>query len=127
MNALHGKQLIGSARTADGNDSFQATNPATQSALEGSFKEATLDEVDRAMTQAAASFNTLVNSSADTRAALLDKIADGLVEAGDALLERCHQETALPMARLTGGRLVHEMRSPGSWVILPPLRMLPGM
>ena len=34
---------------------------------------------------------------------------------------------SVSMTRLTGGRLDQEMRSPGSWVILPPLRMWPDM
>ena len=35
---------------------------------------------------------------------LLEKIAEGIEALGDELLERTHQETALPMARLQGER-----------------------
>ena len=62
--------------------------------------------------------------SAEQRAAFLERIADEIVALGDALLERANQETALPLARLTGerGRTVNQLKMfaalvrEGSWV-----------
>ena len=50
--------------------------------------------------------------SAESRAKLLEAIADGLEGLGAPLLQRAHQETALPMARLTAerGRMTMQAR-----------------
>ncbi|MCP4218526.1 MAG: aldehyde dehydrogenase (NADP(+)), partial [bacterium] len=58
------------------------------------------------------------------RADFLDKIGDEILALGDALIQRCMQETGLPEARLTGerGRTVNQLRlfagviREGSWV-----------
>lgn len=47
------------------------------------------------------------------RAALMHAIADEIAAVGDELLQTAHEESALPLARLTGekGRTVHQWRS----------------
>lgn len=54
----------------------------------------------------------------------MEAIADAILDLGDSLLERAHQESGLPLARLTGerGRTVNQLRMfadilrEGSWV-----------
>ncbi len=124
MSEIKGAQLIAGEESSKGSSSFQAANPANQDKLEPSFPEASSDEISQAMEAAEASFEALRTSSAETRADLLDAIADEIMNLGDALLERAHQETGLPMPRLTGerGRAVGQSRlfanllRDGSWV-----------
>src|SRR5213078_4248168 len=69
-------------------------------------------------------FPLFASAPASQRAAFLRAIADELIAAGAPLLERAHQETGLPMARLEGerGRTVGQLRlfadtlDEGSWV-----------
>ncbi|WP_372717926.1 aldehyde dehydrogenase (NADP(+)) [Novipirellula sp.] len=121
---IQGKQLIGADRSATNADTFAATDPAAQAVLDPPFHEASSEEIDRAMTLASESADVFSNTSYETRAKLLEAIADGLMDAGQELLDRCHAETALPMNRLQGERartvnqtrLFAEMIREGSWV-----------
>lgn len=104
MSQLHGNHLIaGQIIDAEG-PRFQALNPSTSQPLEPSFGEATEDQVSIALQAADASFDALRAAGPDVRAKFLDLLGDKIVALGDALLERAHAETALPMARLTGER-----------------------
>ncbi|WP_442506544.1 aldehyde dehydrogenase (NADP(+)) [Novipirellula sp. SH528] len=121
---IQGKQLIGADWSGTNSDTFAATNPSTQALLDPPFHEASTEEIDRAMTLASASADVFSSTSFETRARLLDAIADGLMDAGQGLLDRCHAETALPMNRLLAERartvnqtrLFAEMIREGSWV-----------
>lgn len=121
---LTGKQLIGHARPAAGNTTFHAVDPTTQTALPGTFVEATQEEVDQAVALAAAAFPTYRRLRPAQRADFLDRIAEEILQLGPALIERAMQETALPEGRLTGerGRTVNQLRlfaevvREGSWV-----------
>ncbi|TWT90217.1 NADP-dependent fatty aldehyde dehydrogenase [Pseudobythopirellula maris] len=104
MTLVTGKHFVGGQRSAEGTDSFEASNPATGETLDGRFLEAADSEIDRSLALADESFAALQQAPAETIAGLLDKIADGIEAAGDALLARAHAETALPMPRLTGER-----------------------
>ncbi|WP_153558326.1 aldehyde dehydrogenase (NADP(+)) [Roseimaritima sediminicola] len=124
MFPLHGHHLIGSQRSRKGDEPFQAFDPTTQLTLPTEFVDATRDEVGRALELADKAYPVLVESSPETRARLLEKIADGLEQSGDELLQYCHEETALPMPRLTAERartvyqtrLIAAMLREGSWV-----------
>ncbi|GAA5506064.1 aldehyde dehydrogenase (NADP(+)) [Novipirellula caenicola] len=121
---IQGKQLIGAEGSATNAKTFVATNPGTGTPLDPPFHEANGEEVDRAMTLASESAEFFSNTSYETRAKLLEAIADGLMDAGQELLDRCHAETALPMNRLVGERartvnqtrMFAEMIREGSWV-----------
>jgi NADP-dependent aldehyde dehydrogenase len=121
---LTGKQLIAGEPTASNDTTFSAQNPNDSTTLEPAFHEATGEEIDRAMRAAAAAFDAFRARSAEDRAALLDAIADEVEALGDALLERAHAETGLPMPRLTGergratgqARLFANLLREGSWV-----------
>jgi 2,5-dioxopentanoate dehydrogenase len=122
--SLLGTSQIAGARGQTGGRSFRAINPSAGSLLEPEFHEATDEEARRAMDAAAVAFDDYRNRPATERAAFLERIADGLEGLGDALIERAHAETGLPLARLTGerGRTCGQLRlfaqtvREGSWV-----------
>ncbi len=101
---LTGHHLIAGREAAADHAPFQALNPTTNQKLTPFFGEATHAMADEALQAADGAFDSLRTASPETRAALLDHLADEIMALGDALLERAHQETALPMARLTGER-----------------------
>ncbi|MBX7211090.1 MAG: aldehyde dehydrogenase (NADP(+)) [Verrucomicrobiaceae bacterium] len=111
---------------------FRATNPATSEAVEPGFGEGTA-LVDEALNAADAAFDGLRLAPVETRAKFLETLADEIVALGDALLERAHAETALPMARLTAerGRAVGQCKMfaalirDGSWANLRIDRAMP--
>ncbi len=121
---LHGKQLIGGSPVAEGVQSFSAVDPSRGEKLAPTFCEATAAEVDRALRLAGEAFPVLRATPAEERAALLDKIADEVLQLGQPLLDRAHAETGLPMARLEGeraravgqARLFAALVREGSWV-----------
>ena len=121
---LVGGNLIGGVSSAEGAVRFRGVDPRTNSEIEPVFHEATAAEVDRAVQLAAGVSRAFARSSPAQRALFLRAIADELVALGPALIERAHQETALPVGRLEGerGRTVGQLRmfaallDEGSWV-----------
>jgi NADP-dependent aldehyde dehydrogenase len=121
--SLHGKNLIAGVLSAHGSHPFHAINPAGGAVLEPAFCETTLEEVDLALAGAEGAYTAFRRSSAEQRARLLERIADGILALGDALLERARAESGLPLDRLTGerGRTVGQLRQfaevlrEGSW------------
>jgi NADP-dependent aldehyde dehydrogenase len=122
--SLQGTSLIAGARGAMGGRRFSAANPSTGKSLAPEFHEASEAEVARAMEAAAAAFGDYRNRSVAQRAEFLERVAARIEELGDALIERAHAETALPVARLTGERartcgqlrLFAQVVREGSWV-----------
>lgn len=122
MTQLHGKNLI-AGTLSDAAAHFSARSPLDGSTLEGNFAMATAADVDAAMQRAEEASGAFAAATGEQRAALLERIAEEIEALGDALLERAHQETALPLARLTGerGRTVGQLRlfaaaaREGSW------------
>ena len=121
---LTGHHLIGDTTGAVGQETFEASNPATQQKLTPTFHEATVAEAGMALRLGQECFDAFRATPAEERAKFLETIADEVMELGDALLERAHQETGLPMARLTGerARAVNQAKlfagliREGSWV-----------
>jgi len=101
---ITGNQLIAGREAPCDNSPFHATNPSTSETLEPAFCEATAAQADEALRAADGAFDALRSATPETRALLLENLADEILALGDALLERAHAETALPMARLTGER-----------------------
>ena len=97
---------------ADPNTSFHGVEAATGSPLEPAFSVSTLADVDAACAAAEAAFDAYRSTDAQARAAFLEAIGDEIVALGDALIERAHQESGLPVARLTGerGRTVGQLK-----------------
>lgn len=121
---LHGKHLIGGTHTCSGSDTFHGVDATTQAILEPAFTEATSNEIEAAALGAETAFRTFSHTNGKERAAFLEAIATEIESLGDDLLQRGHQETGLPLARLTGerGRTCAQLRlfagvaRDGNWV-----------
>jgi NADP-dependent aldehyde dehydrogenase len=121
---LHGKNLIGGARSSEGDRTFRATDPSTGAALDPAFHAATPAEADRAAEAAARAFAAYRRVPAAGIAAFLEKVAAAIGDVGDALIDRAAAESGLTKDRLTGerGRTVNQLRmfatlvAEGSWV-----------
>lgn len=121
---LTGLNFIGNERSGQGTATFHAVNPATGAKLSPPFYEATRQEIDAAIQKAEEAFLPYSSRSGRERALFLEKIADEIMALGDGLIQRCNEETGLPLARLTGerGRTVNQLRlfsqllREGSWV-----------
>ena len=98
---LTGKMLIGAAAVAGTDGGQCAFNPATNADIaEPRFGFGTAADVDRAATLAAAAFDEYRALPLARRAAFLEAIADNIMALGDALLERAHAETGLPLGTI---------------------------
>lgn len=103
---------------------FYAINPANNEQLEKAFVVNTEEEINEVVQKAAVAFDIYRKKDKNSIADFLDLAAEEILNLGDALLERCHLETALPLARLTGerGRTVGQLKlfatvvREGSWV-----------
>lgn len=121
-------------RGSSGGAHFHAIDPKTKTALEPAFHQALPVEVDAALAAAGEAFDCYRNEPAATRARLLEAIATEIEGLGDVLLQRAHQETALPLPRLQGERartcgqlrLFAEVVREGSWVDARIDTALPG-
>lgn len=99
-------------------------NPQSGVALDPIYYSATAAEVDEAVQLASQAFAAYSKTSGKARAALLHRAADVFELHRDALAERAHLETALPMPRLLGEvsrtagqlRLFASVVEEGSWV-----------
>lgn len=101
---LTGAMLIDGADVMGTHGTVYAHNPATGERLEPAFGAGGQPEVDRACALAAAAFGIYRETTQAVRAAFLRSIGAGLLELGDALMERAQAETGLPRARLEGER-----------------------
>jgi NADP-dependent aldehyde dehydrogenase len=121
---LHGKNIIAGVDKASGSERTVAMNPTTETPLEPSFMHATDKEVQEAVEKAEAAQSGHGKIGSSGRAELLRRMADEIMALGDQLIERCHQETALPEGRLVSerSRTVNQLRlfadlaEEGSWV-----------
>ena len=124
MFNLQGRHLIGNATSAESDNTFQGTNPATGQNLPTRFHEATDGEIDRAMQLAAGAFDAFRHTSCADRARFLEACAEEVEALGDSLLDLVQTETGYPeprciaeRARATGqARLFAELIREGSWV-----------
>jgi len=121
--SLHGKSLVAGAPRAAGPSTFRACNPLLGLPLEPSFEEAGDPLVEEALQAAQSAFKSFRRSTPELRATFLEAIATEIIGLGDALLERAHLETGLPLERLSGERgrtvgqlkLFAELLREGSW------------
>lgn len=109
---LTGNMLIGSTAVAGSEATLYAVNPTTMARLDPPFTGGGAAEVEQACTLADAAFDCYRETSGQTRASLLEAIADGILALGHELIERTMAETGLPRARLEGerGRTVGQLR-----------------
>ncbi len=121
---LTGQNFVGNELSSEGKEVFNGVNPATEENLPTDFYEATINEIDKAITKAEQAFIVYSKKSGKEKALFLETIAKEILALGDDLLERCNKETGLPLARLTGerGRTVNQLKlfaellKEGSWV-----------
>ncbi|TPE63328.1 aldehyde dehydrogenase (NADP(+)) [Sandaracinobacter neustonicus] len=109
---LSGDLFIGGVRrpAAAG---FVAHDPSLGEAIaEPRFAEATPADVADACAAAEAAFEDYAARPLAERAAFLEAVASEIEALGDALIERAHRETGLPLARLQGerGRTTGQLR-----------------
>lgn len=120
---LYGQSLIAGLRWNVSGPLFRAQNPTTGESLEPAFHQCATNAVNAALDAAEAAFKIFRSLPAETRAQLLEAIAREVDALGDALLERAHLETGLPLDRLAGERdrtkkqllLFAEVVREGSW------------
>ncbi|MGA9637181.1 aldehyde dehydrogenase (NADP(+)) [Flavobacterium sp.] len=105
-------------------DTFYAYNPSTNELLEDEFLNTTKEELNKVVAEAVRAFDNYRKKDKNQIADFLDQIAQEILNLGDALLERCHLETALPLVRLQGERsrtigqlkLFADFVREGSWI-----------
>lgn len=109
---LTGNMLIGAQSVKGAGAPLHAIDPARGEPLQPGFHAGTAEDVARAAELAAAAFDPYRAAPLETRAQFLESIAEGILALGDALIERTHLETGLPLARLQGerGRTVGQLR-----------------
>jgi alpha-ketoglutaric semialdehyde dehydrogenase len=121
---LDGLSLLGD-RTAKMNGvAFHARSPIDGAVLEPAFYPASTDDLEHAATAAASAAADFGATSGRDRAGFLRRIAEELSAVGEALVQRAHLETGLPLPRLQGelGRTTGQLRlfadvvEEGSWV-----------
>lgn len=82
----------------------RAINPANGEVLPGTFAAPSLQQIDTACNLAADAAAAFAAITPEQRATFLEAIAEELLAAGSALIERAQQESGLPQARLEGER-----------------------
>jgi NADP-dependent aldehyde dehydrogenase len=103
--SITGEMLIGRQAVRGEEQPLHAFNPATGLAIaEPVFGSGGVAQVERACQLAHQAFDPYRALPLTVRAEFLERIADGITALGDALIERAHQETGLPKARLEGER-----------------------
>ena len=109
---LTGEILIGGRAVRGTEGTLHAVNPATGAELEPAFGGGTAQDVDAACSLAEAAFNPYRAVSLEKRAQFLETIAQGILDVGDALVERVMAESGLPRGRVEGerGRTVGQLR-----------------
>jgi len=109
---ITGQMLIGSQDVTGTRAEIHGINPANNETLTPAYPGGTEQDVERACTLANAAFASYRKTSLEERAAFLERIASNIEGLGDALIERAHQESGLPIARLQGerGRTAGQLR-----------------
>jgi len=97
-------QIIGFRFTQGNGETFYGYNPNTEKRLTTAFREATESEIREGVELAHGAFAAYRKTSPEQRSTFLETIATNIESLGDDLLQTIHEETALPIARLTGER-----------------------
>ena len=124
MINLHGQNIIGDTLSAIGTTVFNGFDVVADTTLPTQFYEATLAEINIAISKANTAFKLYKNKSGKEKAAFLESIAAEIEALDLQLIETASQETGLPIARITGerGRTTGQLRlfaallTEGSWV-----------
>jgi len=109
---LTGRMIIAGTPVSGTGERIRAVHPSTGAELAPAYGWGTPSDVDRACAAAEAAFDEYRATTPQQRAVFLETIADRIEALGDALPERAHSESGLPMARVTGerGRTTGQLR-----------------
>ncbi|PPG02309.1 aldehyde dehydrogenase (NADP(+)) [Pseudoclavibacter sp. RFBI5] len=115
--------LIAGSSELGGGDELVARRAADGAVLAPTFRSNTSEELEAAIQAAHEAFDEYRSTSPADRAAFLERIAAEIEADKDEIIARAHEETGLPVARLTGevGRTTGQLRlfakvvAEGSW------------
>jgi alpha-ketoglutaric semialdehyde dehydrogenase len=121
---IKGSMLIGQSEVRGTQGVLRAWNPTTGTEIDPDFAAGGETEVDHACLLAQEAFDSYRETSLGARAEFLRAIGQGILNLGDALVERACAETGLPRARIEGerGRTVGQLElfaslvSEGRWI-----------
>jgi alpha-ketoglutaric semialdehyde dehydrogenase len=100
-----GETIIGQRSVRGDAGEVYALAAATGEKLEPAFGASSQADVNTACELAESAFDAYRRMPDERRAQFLDAIAQGLLDLGDTLIERVHQESGLPRPRLEGERM----------------------
>ena len=91
---------------------FRGRAAASGEEIEPAFAISQVDDVAAVCAAADAAFDTYRAMPSEARATFLEAIGEEILALGDALLDRAHIESGLPLPRLTGerGRTINQLR-----------------
>ena len=124
IEMITGKNYIGHRRSAKGKQQFRTFNPVTNTENSTVITEASKEEIDAAVTLAAAAFFSYSKKTGKEKAVFLRAIVSEITLLGDSLLELytsesgLSQERAIAERRRTLGQLnaFADLLEEGSWV-----------
>lgn len=115
MSSVKGSHFIAGEERGSSSltgEAFRSFDPLADEAFGPDFRDAELAWVEEAAHAAREAQELFGRSSRETRARLLEAIADAIEALGDELIACASKETALPVARITGerGRTLGQLR-----------------
>ncbi|CAM1373152.1 aldehyde dehydrogenase (NADP(+)) [Tenacibaculum xiamenense] len=121
---ISGQNYIGNKLSVTGKITYKTYNPELQEENSIPFYEASDNEINEAVSLASKAFDSYKTFSGKKKAEFLNKIADEILNLGDALVTTYCSETGLPEGRAVGERTrtifqlrsFAELVSSGSWV-----------
>ncbi len=110
---ISGSNYIGFSSSKEGNSILQSYNPVEETNNDWSFREATDQEIEKAIALANQAFYAFRNKSNIERAVFLDEIANQINEIGAAITDAYCKESGLPSGRAEGerGRTVNQLKA----------------
>ncbi|GGG74519.1 aldehyde dehydrogenase (NADP(+)) [Edaphobacter dinghuensis] len=109
---ITGEMLVGARSVRGAQGVVHAINPATGETMAPAFGGGSAKDVDEACTLAMLAFDAYRATGLEQRAGFLEAIAQGILDLGDALVERVMSESGLPRGRVEGerGRTVGQLK-----------------
>ncbi|GJH32871.1 aldehyde dehydrogenase family protein [Paraburkholderia hospita] len=101
---IAGNLLIGHSMVRGNQGVSYAIDAATGEQMEPAFGGASQQHLDAACALAWQAFDIYRETSLESRAQFLERIASNILDLGDELIERCVRESGLPRARIEGER-----------------------